>query len=210
MNAQRLLGVSLILGALAIAGASIATPPPAAGEDKKTVTPEPVTADPALKALGQAAFVKVAKVLQSPRCMNCHPVGNKPLQGDDSHPHKMNISRASVEAGLACSTCHREKNSEELGAPVGSPPGAPHWSLPPKETPMIFEGHTPRSLCEQLRDPAQNGNKTLAQLLHHVSHDPLVLWGWNPGKGRTRPPMSHKDFVAAMKSWVDAGGPCPD
>jgi hypothetical protein len=29
------------------------------------------------------AFMDVYKVLTSPRCMNCHPAGDVPLQGDD-------------------------------------------------------------------------------------------------------------------------------
>ncbi|HTD41348.1 MAG TPA: hypothetical protein VK671_12055, partial [Mucilaginibacter sp.] len=28
------------------------------------------------------AFMSVYKVLMSPRCMNCHPAGDVPLQGD--------------------------------------------------------------------------------------------------------------------------------
>ena len=39
------------------------------------------------------AFMKVYKVLMSPRCMNCHPAGDAPLQGDDSHVHTMNVQR---------------------------------------------------------------------------------------------------------------------
>src|SRR6266545_4787669 len=35
------------------------------------------------------AFMDVYKVLMSPRCMNCHPSGDVPLQGDDSHLHTM-------------------------------------------------------------------------------------------------------------------------
>ena len=35
------------------------------------------------------AFKKVYAVLQSPRCMNCHPSGDIPLQGDDSRLHAM-------------------------------------------------------------------------------------------------------------------------
>ena len=35
----------------------------------------------------QAAFLEVYKVLISPRCQNCHPAGDAPLQGDDSHVH---------------------------------------------------------------------------------------------------------------------------
>jgi hypothetical protein len=76
--------------------------------------------------------------------------------------------------------------------------------------PLIFQGRTPAQLCAQLKDPAQNGNKTMAQLLHHVGHDPLVLWGWAPGGERTTPSTSHADFVAAFSTWVDSAGACPD
>ena len=157
---------------------------------------------------GAKAFGTVAKVLQSPRCMNCHPAGDRPLQGDVGRPHALWISRRSAEAGLPCSTCHQEKNSEAIGV-AGGPPGAPHWGLPPKETPMVFQGKTPRALCEQLKDPAATGGKDLAGLLHHVEEDALVLWGWNPGGKRKKPPVSHAAFVAAFRTWVASGGACP-
>lgn len=174
----------------------------AAKSAEEPPTPEEVSA-------GKVAFLEVAKVLQHPRCMNCHPSGDAPLQTDASLPHKMNVSRASEEAGLKCATCHQGQNSEALGIP-GGPPGAPNWHLPPKDTPMVFQGHTPASLCAQLADPAQNGGKDLAALLEHVSHDRLVLWGWNPGGDRTKPPMPHNEFVALFKLWVDGGGACPE
>lgn len=156
-------------------------------------------------AAGRAAFGTVHEVLLHPRCMNCHPSGDRPLQGDDSHPHAQNISRRSAANGLPCSTCHRDSN----GDAAGSPPGAPHWRLPPAETPMVFQGRTPRALCEQLKDPAQTHGKDLAALLDHVAADPLVLWGWSPGPGRTPVPTPHATFVAAFRTWVDAGAPCP-
>lgn len=162
----------------------------------------------AQKRAGAAAFIEVARVLKSPRCMNCHPVGDAPLQTDESRPHAMNITRASVEAGLDCTTCHQEKNSDVLGV-TGGPPGAPHWGLPPKETPMVFQGMSASALCKQLKDPAQNGEKTLAQLMEHVAKDPLVLWGWSPGAGRTKPPLTHEAFAAQFKIWVDSQGACP-
>jgi hypothetical protein len=157
---------------------------------------------------GKAAFADVAKVLQSPRCQNCHPTGDRPLQGDAGKSHAQNISRASVAAGLPCSACHQERNSESIGV-AGGPPGAPRWGLPPTEHPMVFQGKTPSALCAQLKDPAQNGGKSLAQLLEHVSHDPLVLWGWSPGGKRATPPLPHDKFVAAFSTWVASGGACP-
>src|SRR6478672_806689 len=39
------------------------------------------------------AFMQVYKVLMSPRCMNCHPAGDVPLTGDDSHLHNMTPQR---------------------------------------------------------------------------------------------------------------------
>ncbi|MBX3220635.1 MAG: hypothetical protein KF795_08960 [Labilithrix sp.] len=157
---------------------------------------------------GQKAFVTVARVLQSPRCMNCHPAGDAPLQTDRSRPHTMNIRRASVAAGLSCQACHRERNSEAIGV-SGGPPGAPSWGLPPEETPMVFQGRSLPALCAQLKDPEQNGHRSLDDLLEHVGHDPLVLWGWQPGGNRSRPPVSHDAFVGAFRAWVRSGGACP-
>lgn len=157
---------------------------------------------------GKRGFLEVVKVLQSPRCMNCHPTGDRPLQGDDSHMHAQNISRRSVAAGVPCSTCHQERNADSIGVANG-PPGAPHWGLPPAETPMVFQGKTPTALCEQLKDPKQTNGKDLGALLEHVTHDKLVLWAWSPGGKRTLPPLPHDRFVAAFAAWVDSGGACP-
>lgn len=159
-------------------------------------------------AASQAAFQDVYKVLMSPRCMNCHPSGEAPLQGDDSHPHVMDITRGKDGKGmyaLKCVNCHQPENVP--GANM--PPGNPNWHLPPADMKMVFEGRTPRQLALQLKDPKQNGHKTMQQLIEHVSHDSLVLWGWNPGEGRTLPPLPHAVFAARFKEWVDKGAVVP-
>jgi hypothetical protein len=158
-------------------------------------------------AAGKKAFLDVARVLQSPRCANCHPADDRPRQGDQGKPHAQNISRKSVEAGVACTTCHQDRNSEETIGLAGGPPGAPHWGLPPAN--QVFMGITPSQLCANLKDPAKTGDRDLAKLLDHVTNDALVKWGWNPGGKRTLPPLSHDKFVAAFKTWVDSGGACP-
>ena len=156
---------------------------------------------------GTNAFMDVYRVLMHPRCLNCHPSGDAPLQYDDSRPHTMNVTRASAEAGLQCATCHQTQNSEVYGVEDG-PPGAPNWHLPEAEMPLIFEGRSVEELCAQLKDPAQNGLKTLEQLYAHVAYDPLVLWGWEPGGSRSTPPLKHAEFTQQFRVWVDAGGPC--
>jgi hypothetical protein len=160
--------------------------------------------DPAAAAPEPAnGFTEIAAVLQSPRCRNCHPAGDAPLQTDRARPHAMNITRLSAASGLECEACHQASNIE-----AGGIPGAPHWGLPPVDTPMVFEGLHPDALCRALRDPSQNGGRSLADLLAHVRDDPLVRWGWAPGGGRSVPPLSHAQFVEVFAAWVAAGGPC--
>lgn len=164
------------------------------------------TDDEARDAEARAAFDQLYTVLQSPRCRNCHPAGDAPLQGDAGAPHAQNITRRSVSNGLPCSSCHRERNAPSRHGP----PGAPGWNLPPAETPMVFEGRTPRELCEQLKDPAQTHGKDLDALVEHIASDPLVRWGWSPGQGRSPPPLTHEETVDAARAWVNLGAACPE
>ena len=159
-----------------------------------------------------SSFQTVRTVLQSPRCVNCHPQGDAPLQGDDSHVHHQNIQRGENglgPKGLSCAACHGKENPPaSFGA--HQPPGVSEgWHLPGKEMPLVFAGLGSRALCEQLKDPRRNGHKTMPALLEHVEHAPLVLWGWSPGFARKPVPIPHAEFVAAWKAWSDAGGPCP-
>lgn len=153
------------------------------------------------------AFGKVYKVLMSPRCMNCHPAGDVPLQGDDSHLHTMLPKRGVDGKGvyaMKCSNCHQATNTPGLH----TPPGNPEWHLPPADMKMVFEGRTPHQLAKQLVDPKQNGRKSMKKLLEHAD-DTLVLAGWNPGEGRTLPPISHAEFKKAWTTWIKKGAYAP-
>ena len=60
-----------------------------------------LAAEPTTPAVSpEAAFMDVARVLQSPRCVNCHPSGDAPLQGDDQRAHAMGITRDIERVGL--------------------------------------------------------------------------------------------------------------
>jgi hypothetical protein len=151
----------------------------------------------------------VYSVLQHPRCMNCHPAGDAPLQGDDGSPHLQNVMRGPGGEGffaMRCSACHEAENAPGPHLP----PGAPGWRLPDPDMPLVFEGKSPGELCSQLRDPSTNGGHTPEELLEHVTDDPLVLWGWDPGEGRSPVPVPHADFVQAMHAWVESGCDCPE
>jgi hypothetical protein len=160
-------------------------------------------------AASREAFFGVLKVLSHPRGRNCHPAGDVPLQGDDSHLHAQNVKRGPDGKGkyaLKCANCHQFTNLP--GANL--PPGNPNWHLPPPNMRMVFQGKTPGELARQLKDPKQNGGKTLEQIFHHVNEDKLVLWGWDPGDGRTKPPLTHDQFTKKMREWIDNGAVCPE
>lgn len=153
------------------------------------------------------AFMQVYQVLMSPRCMNCHPSGDVPLQGDDSHLHTMFPKRGADGKGLyamKCANCHQPENT----AGVHTPPGNPNWHLPPANMKMVFQGRSAHQLAKQLIDPKQNGNKNLNQLLEHA-HDGLVVAAWSPGEGRSLPPMSHEEFTKAWTTWIKKGAYAP-
>jgi hypothetical protein len=156
----------------------------------------------------ESGFDIVYQVLQHPRCMNCHPAGDAPLQGEQSLVHAQNVQRGVDGQGLfamQCGACHQTQNMP--GAHM--PPGAPHWQMPHRQTPLVFEGRSPAQLAHQFGDRFQNGGRSPAQILEHITSDALVLWGWSPGEGRAPVPIPHADFVAAVKRWIDAGCPVP-
>lgn len=154
------------------------------------------------------AFLKVYKVLMSPRCMNCHPSGDIPLQGDDSHLHTMLPRRGKEGKGvyaMKCANCHQPTHT----AGLHTPPGSPNWHLPPAHMKMVFQGRTPHQLARQIIDPKQNGGKNRKQLLEHAQ-DELVQVAWKPGEGRTLPPMSHEEFVKEWTTWIEKGAFAPN
>jgi hypothetical protein len=158
-------------------------------------------------AAAAASFETIVSVLRNPRCMNCHSSGDYPRQGDDMHRHIMDVRRGSDGHGVnavKCSTCHQDHNLPG----IHTPPGAPDWGLPPPETPMIWEGLSDHQLCELLKDPRQNGHRSVTQIVEHM-HTPLVLWGWRPGEGRTPIPSSQKLFLSAVERWASLGAACP-
>ena len=154
-----------------------------------------------------AAFMEVYKVLTSPRCMNCHPAGDIPLQGDDSHLQTMSPRRGKDGHGvyaMKCSNCHQPTNSPGLH----TPPGNPKWGLPPADMKMVFQGKKPRELALQIMDYNRNGHKNKTQLLEHA-RDTLVKAGWNMGEGRKPPPLSYDAFLVAWDDWINKGGIAP-
>jgi hypothetical protein len=195
-------GCPLLMGLYVTASATSA-PQKAGAVSLKPVTAFDSISDPAEKSM--ALFKEAGRVIQHPRCVNCHPAGNHPLQGDDRHPHTQSVVRGDDNLGaiaMRCSTCHRDKNFEP-----GRVPGHPLWHLAPIE--MAWEGKSLGAICEQIKDRNRNGGRSLDDIVTHMAEDTLVGWGWNPGGGRTPVPGTQAEFGALIKAWAANGAVCP-
>lgn len=157
----------------------------------------------------RALFAEMAKVMQHPRCANCHPVSGGPRQGDDQHAHIPPVGRGIAgigPAGMQCTTCHGTSNVA-YASMKGSVPGAQPWRLAPAS--MGWLGHELDALCRQVKDKARNGGRSLDDLIAHHTADHLVNWAWHPGEGRTPAPGDQATFGALTAAWVEAGAGCP-
>ena len=164
---------------------------------------------------GLSAWEQVYSVLTSPRCLNCHTATNYPQQGDDRHRHFANVIRGPEGKGvpaLNCVSCHHEANADSAGVP-----GGPDWHLAPLSMQWQDLNDRPLSsaaVCRSVTDRAKNEHMDGPALLKHHEQAELVLWAWHPGvrpdgTARTLPPLTHEEFVAATRQWVEAGTPCP-
>jgi len=164
---------------------------------------------------GLAAWEQVYSVLTSPRCINCHTATNYPQQGNDRHRHFANVIRGPEGKGvpgLNCASCHQQENADSTGVPGGH-----NWHLAPLSMQWQDLNDQPLSsaaVCRAVTDRSKNNGLDGPGLLKHHEEEPLVLWAWNPGRRpdgttRTLPPLTHAEFVAATRTWVQTGTPCP-
>ena len=157
-------------------------------------------------ARSAALFTELGKVLTHPRCVNCHPAGDRPRQGNASRLHQPPVERGADGFGLSamrCPICHQAANFEP-----GRVPGNPDWHLAPRE--MAWEGKTLAEICTQIKDPARNGGRSLEALVEHIGTDHLVGWAWSPGFGRRPTPGTQKQAGALVEAWVKTGAACPN
>jgi len=158
------------------------------------------------QATSLAAWTEIATVLQNPRCLNCHQL-DSPLQDDSRRVHVPRVTRGPDNQGVGamrCQNCHNNMGNN----PTSGTPGGLHWQLAPVS--MLWQGLSSGDLCRAVKDPKHNGNRDGAALIRHMEDEPLVLYGWNPGKGREPVPIPHEKVVEDMKTWVAGGMACPN
>ena len=204
MMTRILLAFSAML--LAAIGAHAVAAPEA--KPVMATTLKPLSAFAGIKdrqARSLALFAEVGKVIQHPRCLNCHPASDRPTQTNAMHPHMPWVVRGDGgigAPGMRCITCHHDRNFDPANVP-----GNPKWALAPIE--QAWQGRTLGQICTQIKDKARNGGRDMAALEEHMAKDELVGWGWHPGGNRTPAPGTQAQFGALFKAWADAGAFCP-
>jgi hypothetical protein len=197
--------VCVIASALAMTGSS----PSQEAEQLRTAASFAGFGDTTTRS--RALFTEAAKVITHPRCVNCHPATDHPLQGNDQHIHQPPVLRGEVGdgiPGLSCSACHGDRNVDVVpGGSYQSIPGNPRWGLAPIE--MAWEGRSVAQICEQLKDPKRNGGRDLRLLQEHMAKDDVVAYGWHPGSGRDPVPGTQEVFAELIQAWIDTGASCP-
>lgn len=201
--------VSLACAVAALAGWSVSADETPPGTSLKPVSAFDHLEDPTKRSL--ALFEEAGRVIQHPRCVNCHPPGDRPVQGEagDQQPHRPLVVRGEDgmgAIGMRCTACHGEANFNPPEARYGIP-GHPQWHLAPVE--MAWLGKSLGEICEQIKDPERNGGKSMEELVHHMAEDSLVGWGWTPPKGREPAPGTQEQFGALIQAWADTGAACP-
>jgi hypothetical protein len=176
------------------------------GPSDTLASPESFAAIGDTAARSAALFAELGKVLTHPRCVNCHPAGDRPRQTDARRLHQPPVERGADGLGLPamrCPICHQQANFEP-----GRVPGNPDWHLAPRE--MAWEGKTLAEICTQIKDPARNGGRSLEALVEHIGTDHLVGWAWSAGFGRRPAPGTQKEAGALVEAWVNTGAACPN
>lgn len=150
-----------------------------------------------------AMFQEIGRVIQHPRCVNCHPRTDRPLQGETGALHQPLVVRGGGgmgRPGMMCNNCHLTENYRNV-------PGNPKWLLAPAS--MTWEGVSLGGICEQIKDPERNGGKSLEELGRHMADDVLVAYGWNPPAHLQPVPGTQEAFGDLFHAWLDAGAHCP-
>ncbi len=194
----------MFVAALALLGASGAH-----AQDNGLKTPADFAAITNEQERSAAIFTEMGKVLEHPRCVNCHPVTGAATQGNDLHPHNPPIIRGDGDfgaVGMNCNACHGPENIPfQTGA--GTMPGAADgWMMAPVS--LGWRDKSLGEICAILKDPNATGGHDLQEVHDELAGNSLIGWAWDAG-GRTQPPGSQAEFAALTQAWIDTGAACP-
>ncbi|MEL7372414.1 MAG: Isoquinoline 1-oxidoreductase subunit [Myxococcota bacterium] len=159
---------------------------------------------PAGGARARALFEEVTKVLKHPRCTNCHPSTERPLQGEQGDLHQPLVVRGAgglgAPGGMLCINCHGSTS-------FGRVPGSPGWVLAPAA--LAWEGASTTEICDGLKKHVEARGRSLQDLIAFVTNNSLVAYGFAPAEHLEPAPGSQKQLAKLVAAWVEQGADCP-
>ena len=194
------------LASLVFAGALVADVQPPQSPSSGLRSPESFATIVDASRRSQALFTELGKVLTHPRCLNCHPVGDRPRQGEHGRLHQPPVARGPT-ASVSTPYVARFATRAPISTPAGSR-ATPNGTLPPSK----WLGMANRCTISASRSRTRRAMAAAlsADLTHHIGDDTLVGWAWAPGFGREPAPGTQKEAGALVEAWVKTGAACPD
>src|ERR1700758_671588 len=104
LPAKSLLAVAAVL-------AIVMTAPAVSHEATENLAPDNLAAPESFATIADSAarsaalFTEAGKVLTHPRCVNCHPAGDRPRQGDVRRLHQPPVARGDDGFGVPAMRC---------------------------------------------------------------------------------------------------------
>lgn len=156
-------------------------------------------------------------VFSHPRCINCHGLVN-PVTGENHGggriPGVETTPNGGIRDALPCFQCHTAGATwyEEPKLFVPEPTAA--WELPPRD--MWFAGRSSTEVCARISKDIRSDPSSLVR---HFQEDPRIKLGfvglrgmderspaWDVVQPAEPPPLTHEQFLAALRKWVQIGG----
>lgn len=170
---------------------------------------------------GVAAFTDIQDVFIHPRCKNCHTSEDRPKVGEGSTTTHVMFMNNQVERGDGnCLTCHSLNNPPTTDPDYQNAPKVVttpvEWHMP--DVTDSFDNKSITEICNHIvmREGGRNNLQDLEDNLvdDHIEIDNLVKWAFNPVTHNPNytlqsPNMTHFEFVAKMRQWIQAGASCP-
>ena len=191
--------IRLLFGLLAVASASFAF-----AQDLRA--PETFSSITNTAERSRALFAEAGRVLQHPRCLNCHPVGERPTQGNDCHPHSPLVVRGADDKGAIGHALHDLPPGCELRA-VGRA-GTSALACRAEVDGMADRNRWARSASRsRIRGATAARRSRRSRSTWRTTR--LVGWAWMPGGNREPAPGTQAQLGALIAAWIESGAACP-
>ncbi len=158
------------------------------------------------RARSVALFQEAGKVIQHPRCVNCHPAGDRPTQTDRMRPHQPLVVRGADGHGRAGNGLHDLPSRDEFRCREVAGPSRTGISPRPR-----WLGRAARSarFARRSRTRSATAARTWRRSFTTWLRIRWSVGAGRPGQGRTPAPGTQAEFGALIKAWAASGAHCP-